>query len=446
MRLLLGVSLVVFACALLSACDDVDEPSRSSDPSAQDQGLAGDTYASTASSLPTPEPAVTQVPRLLPATTTDESPRRVSASASSKIELDLGGGWFTPSVLRQTVVRGLVAPTDMAFSNEGILFYTERLQGLFAQRPGQSPALLYLPKDLGASGSLGMLSVALDPAFSRNHMVYVFVKGGATGTGEIRVTRLALDNVCATVLDRRDIFLASESLPVDANGRRDSQAGGGLRFGPEGFLYIGLGDGRVATAPQSPTQLAGKVLRVDRDGIAARGNRPPAGYDGRIYAYGVRDPVALTFHPNTETLLIAQRRGPQADDLIWAQSGMNAGWDPRCSNPTLGYCEPSSPTGRPSSNVEGGWRGGKAGEGVTAVERLRGAMWGTWRNAFLVAFDKAQRLDVVKFDSQGRVVKSMPVVQKLGVGFKALAQGPDALYVMTSGKSGGEEIWRVTVQ
>ena len=344
-----------------------------------------------------------------------------------------------PSVLRQTIASGLAAPTDMAFSSDGILFYTERLQGLFVQRPGQPAAPLFAPKELAAGGSLGMLSVAVDPDFTRNRFVFIFVKTVADGVDAGRVVRLTLDETSAKVIDRREILIVVADPPA---ARGAPQVGGGLRFGPDGFLYVGLGDGRAATTPQSPSQLTGKVLRIDREGKAAPSNRPPAGFDGRIYAYGVRDPVALAFHPNTETLLVAQRRGSRPDDLIWLQTGANAGWDPRCSAAESGYCEATSDAGA----ADRGWRGGKAGEGVTAVERLRDPMWREWRNAFVVAFDKAQRLDLVKFDSQGRVVQSTPIVQRLGVGFKAVAQGPDALYVMTSGKRGGEEIWRLSAQ
>jgi glucose/arabinose dehydrogenase len=73
-------------------------------------------------------------------------------------------------------------------------------------------------------------------------------------------------------------------------------------------------------------------------------------------------------------------------------------------------------------------------------------VWGEWRNAFVVAFDGAQRLDLVKLAADGRTPNATPVLERLGVGFKAVAQGPDGLYVMTSGKPGGDEIWRLTPQ
>lgn len=437
-----GAGLAICAVAFLAACGSGDAPpsETSQEPLlAQAQSVSEDPQASTAPALPTPVSADVPVLQSVPPAPADETPTRAPNAGSTKLPLASDAGLVMPSVLRQTVAAGLAAPTDMAFSTDGILFYTERLQGLFVQRPGQPAAPLFAPKELGAGGSLGMLSVAVDPDFTRNRFVYVFVKTVADRVDAGRVVRLTLDESSAKVVDRREILVAVSEPPAV---RGAPQAGGGLRFGPDGFLYVGLGDGRAAATPQSPLQLRGKVLRIDREGKAAPSNRPPPGFDGRIYAYGLRDPVALAFHPNTETLLVAQRRGSRPDDLTWLQPGANAGWDPRCSAAESGYCESTSDTG----TAERGWRGGKAGEGVTAVERLRDPMWREWRNAFVVAFDKAQRLDLVKFDAQGRVVQATPVVQKLGVGFKAIAQGPDALYVMTSGKTGGEEIWRLSAQ
>lgn len=434
--------MAVCAVAFLAACGSGDAPPNDAQREpllAQAQSVTEDPQATTAPALPAPAPADVPILQSIPPPPTDETPTRAPNASSTKLSLASGAGLAMPSVLRQTIAAGLAAPTDMAFSADGILFYTERLQGLFVQRPGHPAAPLFAPKELGAGGSLGILSVAVDPDFTRNRFVYVFVKTVVEGVDAGRVVRLSLDGSSTKVIDRREILVAASDPP---SARGAPQVGGGLRFGPDGFLYVGLGDGRVAATPQSPSQLTGKVLRIDRDGKAAPSNRPPPGFDGRIYAYGLRDPVALAFHPNTETLLVAQRRGSRPDDLTWLQPGANAGWDPRCSAAESGYCEATSDAG----TAERGWRGGKAGEGVTAVERLRDPMWREWRNAFVVAFDKAQRLDLVKFDAQGRVVQATPVVQKLGVGFKAVAQGPDALYVMTSGKSGGEEIWRLSAQ
>jgi glucose/arabinose dehydrogenase len=411
----------------------------------QAQSAAAEQFATTAPSLPTPAAAEVPTLKSIPPATTDGPPPRAPLPAGARAALTQSpdAGLVAPSLLRQTAASGLKSPTDLAFTSDGVLFYTERAQGLYAQRPGEAAVAVFTPRDLATAGSSGMLAVAVDPEFSRNRFVYVFMRASAEGLTSSRVVRLTMDGSQTKVLDRRDIVMVASDSAVESTRSSEPHFGGALRFGPDGYLYVGLGDGRSATTPQSPQMLAGKVLRVDRNGQAAPGNRAPAGYDSRVFAYGVRDPVALAFHPNTEALLVAQRRGTQPDDIALAEAGTNGGWDPRCMPPRTGYCERAEDQASAASLVAAAWRGGKAGEGLTAVERLRDPVWRGWRNAFVVAFDRAQRLDLVKLDADGRVVQATPVLQKLGVGFKAVAQGPDGLYVVTSGKPGGEEIWRL---
>ena len=293
-----------------------------------------------------------------------------------------------------------------------------------------------------------MLAVALDPEFSRNRFIYVFMRSTLAGVEDSRVVRLTLDSNYTATSNRRDILIVGSEPTPSTPQTGDLQLGGALRFGPDGYLYVGIGDGRAPTLAQSVNSVAGKILRIDRNGFAAPGNGAPAAFDKRVFAYGVRDPVALAFHPNTEAALVGQRRGSEPDDIALINPGANGGWDPKCASPASGYCERSreSARTRPEPGVLVAWRGGKIGEGLSAIERLRGPEWGPWRNAFVVAFDHAQRLDLVKLDAKGRTLHAAPALEKLGVGFKAVAQGPDGLYVITSGRPGREEIWRLSPQ
>lgn len=441
-------------CVLVVACGSGDEPTSPEPPvpsTAQAETAAAEQFATTALALPAPADAEVPMLASIPPAPTDGPPPRAASAASAKgllvprVDADM----LVPSLLRQTVASGLESPTDLAFTSDGLLFYTERAQGLYAQRRGRAAVAVFTPKDLANAGASGMLSVAIDPEFSRNRFVFVFMRAtSADGLESSRVVRLTMDDSQTKVLDRRDIVMvAGDSADQSVRGS-DPHFGAALRFGPDGYLYVGLGDGRSATTPQSPQLLSGKVLRVDRNGQAAPGNRAPAGHDGRVFAYGMRDPVALAFHPNTEALLVAQRRGTRSDDIALTKAGTNGGWDPRCMPPRTGYCERAEDQAAtaPSGLLPAAWRGGKAGEGITAVERLRDPVWRGWRNGFAVAFDQAQRIDLVKFDADGRVIGATPALQKLGVGFKAVAQGPDGLYVVTSGKPRGEEIWRLIAQ
>ncbi len=405
-------------------------------------------FASTAQSLlpPTPAPAEAPMLRSIPPAPREGPPPR--APSTGPIPLDasqkVAPGLVAPSMVHQTVLGGLKSPTDLAFTVDRALLFTDRVQGLFARSPGGEVVRLFAPKDLAIAGPSGMLALAVDPEFQRNRYVYVFMRSSADGRESSRVVRITLDASYTRTSDRRDILVTEADAASDGARSGDPHFGGSLRFGPDGFLYVGLGDERSAPGPQSPQKLAGKVLRIDRNGKAVPGNRSPAGYDNRVIASGLRDPVALAFHVNTEALMIGQRRSERPDDFIIAKIGANGGWDPKCASPKMGYCERSQEQVASPGVPDSTWRSSKPGEGLSAIERLRDPMWQGWRNAYIVAYERAQRLDMVKLNAEGRVVQASPTRDKFNVGFKALAQGPDGLYAVTIGKPGGEEIWRMT--
>jgi hypothetical protein len=88
----------------------------------------------------------------------------------------------------------------------------------------------------------------------------------------------------------------------------------------------------------SPTQIRGKVLRVDRDGKAAPGNNPPAGFDKRIFAYGFRNPQGVSFRPGTNEPFISENGPWHSDEVTKLENGGNGGWDPRDNRNGRGPC------------------------------------------------------------------------------------------------------------
>ena len=104
-----------------------------------------------------------------------------------------------------------------------------------------------------------------------------------------------------SVSDRTDIVKDIEYKPSNLISLSVIQVvhnGGRMRFGPDGFLYVGGGDRHRGPGPQSGKHLAGKVLRIDGNGKAAKGNKPPRGFDKRIYTYGHRNVQGIDFRPS----------------------------------------------------------------------------------------------------------------------------------------------------
>ena len=133
--------------------------------------------------------------------------------------------------------------------------------------------------------------------------------------------------------------------------------GGLVTFGPDGYLYIGTGDGGGAGDPgehgQDSTVLLGKILRVDVDGgfpYAIPASNPFAGRSGadEVWAYGLRNPWRFSFDRLTQDLYIADVGEVTWEEIDFAPAGdpggHNYGWDQmegtHCHEPMTG-CETS---------------------------------------------------------------------------------------------------------
>jgi glucose/arabinose dehydrogenase len=137
--------------------------------------------------------------------------------------------------------------------------------------------------------------------------------------------------------------------------------GGGLTFGPDGFLYVGIGDGGRAGDPlgsgQDTNSLLGAILRIDPDGAAGGlGYSVPNGnpyVDGggapELWLSGVRNPWQFSFDPDTDELWVAdvgQNRFEEVTRLADGGQGANLGWNQMEGNePFDGGSEPADHTG-----------------------------------------------------------------------------------------------------
>ena len=146
----------------------------------------------------------------------------------------------------------------------------------------------------------------MDPDFTTNRRFYTLQ--GHTGR-EMQVIAWTIDadyDEATRVVDP-----LVKGIPM---GPGPWHSGGRLVFGPEGYLWIATGDGRVVTGAQDLTSLGGKVLRVDsRTGAGAPGN--PFGASSPVYSYGFRNPQGLALRPGTDQMWLVEH-GPKHDDEI----------------------------------------------------------------------------------------------------------------------------------
>jgi glucose/arabinose dehydrogenase len=353
-----------------------------------------------------------------------------------------------PTLTRAVFLGGLSVPWDMAFAPDGTAFFTERGRGLSVRLADGTTRRLFAPGDLVAQDQSGMLGVALDPDFASNRRVFVFMASNAGGATDNRIVRFTVNADYTAVSGRSDIVTGI----AYAGG---AHSGGRIRFGPDGYLFVTTGDNRVGAVPQDLRVLGGKVLRVDRDGRAAAGNNPPAGADARIYTYGHRNPQGITFRPGNGAPFLSEHGPNFQDEVTPLRAGGNGGWDPRCASGS-GYCGYDNITqmtdlAKYPDAMRPAWTTGNAvgsSRGMAGSAFLSGAQWRDWNGAIVVALLSGRRLEVLPLSADGSTATAnTPVFDTLSQRLRFVVAGPDgALYVSTDGKSGGDEIWRVTAQ
>lgn len=407
----------------LAACGGGDRSAERQplEPLALEARIASDSFhESTATSLTPPAPTESPLLQAIPPAPSDDPPPRLPARESRETRASAAvlqplAEPPPPTLLRRKLLTDLQAPTDLAFTTDGVLFFSERTEGLRAWRAGQPVLPVYSPPELVSAGrELGMLSVAVDPEFEKSRRVYTLCVTASGSRRQARVTRLTLAPQSTKLLAHETVVTLELSGSVRTARSTAPMPSANLRFGPDDHLYVIVG-------PADPFG-SSAFLRIDRRDLRSQPT-PLAGVHQRMHERGLDGAVAVSFHPSNERVLIGRRGNPRPDDLA-----MLGAHDQVAS--TMGFVSV--------------WQSSTVGAGLTAVERLRGEPWGPWRNALVLAFDRAEHLQLVKLNAEGRLQRSVPVLQQAGVGFRALAQGPDGLYVLTTGNEGREELWRLT--
>jgi len=358
-----------------------------------------------------------------------------------------------PTFTRSVWASGLSTPWDIAFAPDGAVLYTERSRGLSVRLPSGTTRLVVRPTDLVVQDQSGMLGLALDPDFASNRSVYVYMASNLDGATDNRIVRFVLSADYATVTSRNDIVTG-----IRYSG--GAHSGGRLRFGPDGWLYATSGDNRSGVVPQELMGLGGKVLRVTRDGSAAPGNNAPAGADARIFTLGHRNPQGLAFRPAGSTTpgraFLCEHGPGNNDEVTPLTAGGNGGWDPRptgtparcpdgSGNSYCGYNGSNmTDTTRFPAALRPAWSTGAASFGMSGCGFVNGPAWRDWNGALAVALLSGRRLEILRLDNAGTSATSTRILDTLNERLRHVETGRDgALWVLTDGKSGGDEIWRL---
>ncbi|MFQ5678705.1 MAG: PQQ-dependent sugar dehydrogenase [Gemmatimonadota bacterium] len=245
-----------------------------------------------------------------------------------------GGGGDGPQLGVQVVAQGLDGPVHLTSPpGDQRLFVVEQPGRIRLIEGGALQALpfLDLTDRVGSGGERGLLGLAFHPQYAANGHLYVDY---TDRNGNTRVERYTV----SADPDRADPATAKAILQV---GQPFSNHNGGLvAFGPDGKLYVGLGDGGGAGDPQgngqNPGTLLGSLLRIDVDAgdpFAIPPDNPFVGQAGRreeIWAWGLRNPWRFAFDREADVLYIAdvgQNAFEEVNAAPVAAAGLNYGWN-----------------------------------------------------------------------------------------------------------------------
>ncbi|MCE7876625.1 MAG: hypothetical protein DYH14_04685 [Betaproteobacteria bacterium PRO3] len=233
------------------------------------------------------------------------------------------------------VAAGLASPIDITHAGDGSgrLFIAQRDGIVRILRDGALAAspFIDLRAVVIAGDERGLLGIAFHPRFASTRLFYVNYTRKPDGASVI-----ARYLVPPETPDRADPGSASVLLVIDQPYANHN--GGGLRFGPDGLLYIGMGDGGAGNDPQNraqdPGSLLGKMLRIDVDAgapYAIPPGNPYANGGGRpeIWAVGLRNPWRYAFDPRNGDLWIGDVGQDAFEEIDVVASGApppNFGW------------------------------------------------------------------------------------------------------------------------
>jgi glucose/arabinose dehydrogenase len=273
-----------------------------------------------------PAPETTQVPTTIPAAHATATPTIIPAATP------LPQGVLPPEhlptgVVSEPFVPAADYPVTFAFAPDGTLFYNELHTGnIRVVKNGTLLVDAFYNFKVSGQPEAGLIGLTLDPDFPENHYVYVFYtsvpegqdNGGPNGPNEVvRLTDVG-DKGAELTYILRDL----PSAPIHNSGT--------LRFGPDGKLYVSLGDNDQGSNAQDLGTLAGKILRVNSDGSIPDDN-PFVGQQGKqpaIWAYGVRNMFSFDFDPVSHQLLAAENGPGDNDELDVVAKSSNFGWPP----------------------------------------------------------------------------------------------------------------------
>jgi glucose/arabinose dehydrogenase len=249
----------------------------------------------------------------------------------------------------EAFVTGANFPTNIEFAPDGRMFYNERCSPKPGGQPGHNglvrvvepdgdvlPTPFATIPDVGCSGDHGLIGLAFDPDYENNHYVYVSymrrLDDPAVSTNDpyrakgIIQRFTDVNNVGTAPLEIINNLPETDPVlnPLSYHGLNN------IHFGPDGKLYISLGESNNKPAARNVASPLGKILRVNKEDGSAPPDNPffnTAGADQRVFGMGFRNSFDFDWHPANNSLYMTENGFNQCDELNLIVPGGDYEWN-----------------------------------------------------------------------------------------------------------------------
>ena len=245
------------------------------------------------------------------------------------------------------VAGGISNPTTMAVAPDGRIFVAQQAGELRIVQNGVLLAQPFVSLAVNSSGERGLIGIAFDPDFATNNYIYLYYTLSSGDNN--RISRFTANG---------NVAVAGSEMPIlnlDPLSSATNHNGGSMGFGPDGKLYVAVGENAFSANSQNLDTYHGKILRINTDGSVPAGNPYTSGSDQklRVWCNGLRNPFTITFQPGTGRLFINDVGEISFEEINDATTGgKNFGWpaaegnssNPAYTNPVYYYGHGGGPS------------------------------------------------------------------------------------------------------